>query len=75
MRSLFPLLQDDNSAPKCLVMDDATPTVKYEKKKRPLHAPNHADEHKALQNWQAKMRERKRQQGYISSECNPFNTE
>lgn len=45
----------------------AAPTLKYEKKKRTRPAGKHADESKALHNWQMKMIERKRQQGYISS--------
>lgn len=44
----------------------AAPTLKYEKKKRVRPAGKHADESKALHNWQMKMIERKRQQGYIS---------
>lgn len=47
--------------------ENTIPTVKYEKKKRGYRAPTHANENKALHNWQMKMIERKKQQGYISS--------
>ena len=46
---------------------DEVPTVKYEKKRRPRRDTTHANENNALHNWQLKMMERKRQQGYISS--------
>lgn len=46
--------------------DSSVPTVKYEKKKHVRVAPVHANENKALHNWQMKMIERKKQQGYIS---------
>jgi hypothetical protein len=47
------------------------PTLKYERKRK--FPPSYMqgiqfDESNALKNWQAKMLERKRQQGYISSE-------
>jgi len=62
------IFYQDLPAPKCHGFQTSTPTVKYERKKKGLHAPFHANESKALQNWQAKMLERKKQQGYISSE-------
>ncbi|XP_023932821.1 MYCBP-associated protein-like isoform X2 [Lingula anatina] len=45
-----------------------TPTVKYEKKKKASSHPRYqsVDETNALVNWQKKMLERKKQQGYIS---------
>ena len=44
-------------------------TVKYEREKT-SDFPKYAsvDESNALMNWQAKMRERRKQQGYLSSE-------
>ncbi|CAL1533076.1 unnamed protein product [Lymnaea stagnalis] len=42
-----------------------TPSVKYEKKKQPIRLSQ--DESNALRNWNIKMMERKRQQGYISN--------
>lgn len=46
-----------------------TPTVKYEKTKKAPKHPQYSsvDETNALMNWQKKMFERKKQQGYISS--------
>ena len=44
-----------------------TPTLKYEKKKRSREVKLSKDDNNALINWQLKMLERKRQQGYISS--------
>ncbi|GFO12288.1 mycbp-associated protein-like isoform x4, partial [Plakobranchus ocellatus] len=43
-----------------------TPTVKYEKVKRQQKAKLSRDDNNALANWQHRMMERKRQQGYIS---------
>nr|KAG5685963.1 hypothetical protein BaRGS_021386 [Batillaria attramentaria] len=46
---------------------DNKPTLKYEKKRKPVEqTPRKADENNALRNWQLRMLERKRQQGYIS---------
>ena len=48
-----------------------TPSIKFEKKTKDVYPkPREAnmDESNALKNWQMKMMERKRQQGYISSE-------
>ena len=44
-------------------------TTKYEKKKSTVQHPIQmsVDETNALKNWQQRMHERKRQQGYISS--------
>ncbi|XP_061190862.1 MYCBP-associated protein-like isoform X2 [Saccostrea echinata] len=42
------------------------PTLKYEKKRRHRPEPLQPNENNALINWQMKMMERKRQQGYIS---------
>ena len=47
--------------------ESTVPTLKYEKKKRVRTTPTHANENRALHNWQMKMIERKKQQGYISS--------
>ncbi|GFS04279.1 MYCBP-associated protein-like isoform X4 [Elysia marginata] len=44
-----------------------TPTVKYEKSKRQQKAKLSRDDNNALANWQHRMLERKRQQGYISN--------
>ncbi|XP_021346742.1 MYCBP-associated protein-like isoform X3 [Mizuhopecten yessoensis] len=55
----------DLPAPRDPGFQTSTPTVKYERKKRV--SPTHANESKALDNWQQKMRERKKQQGYISN--------
>ncbi|XP_033725528.1 MYCBP-associated protein-like isoform X2 [Pecten maximus] len=55
----------DLPAPKDPGFQTSTPTVKYERKKKVT--PVRANESKALDNWQQKMRERKKQQGYISS--------
>ncbi|XP_052073904.1 MYCBP-associated protein-like isoform X2 [Mytilus californianus] len=49
-----------------LERETSVPTLKYEKKKRVHQPPSHANENKALHNWQMKMIERKKQQGYIS---------
>ncbi|XP_063409770.1 MYCBP-associated protein-like isoform X3 [Mytilus trossulus] len=49
-----------------LERESSVPTLKYEKKKRVHQPPSHANENKALHNWQMKMIERKKQQGYIS---------
>ena len=49
-----------------------TPTVKYEKKKKTRDVKLSKDDNNALRNWQNKMIERKRQQGYISSMYIPF---
>ncbi|XP_045166517.2 MYCBP-associated protein-like isoform X4 [Mercenaria mercenaria] len=49
-------------------MQPTVPTLKYEKKKR-RHDDDqwgHSNESNALRNWQLKMLERKKQQGYIS---------
>ena len=46
--------------------------MKYEKKKHVRVAPVHANENKALHNWQMKMIERKKQQGFISSKILTF---
>ncbi|KAK3094720.1 hypothetical protein FSP39_005416 [Pinctada imbricata] len=59
----------DLPEPRGLDIQEEVPTVKYEKKQREKkerrdHA--HANENNALRNWQLKMMERKRQQGYIS---------
>lgn len=43
-----------------------TPTVKYERPKREQKAKLSRDDNNALANWQQRMLERKRQQGYIS---------
>ena len=47
------------------------PTLKYEKKRRRPDSDQwgRGVENNALRNWQAKMMERKRQQGYISSKA------
>ena len=47
----------------------STPTLKYEKKKRRYDDDQwgRSNESNALRNWQLKMMERKKQQGYISS--------
>ena len=46
-----------------------TPSVRFEKKRRRQQheETSHTDESKALRNWQLRMMERKKQQGYISS--------
>ena len=49
-------------------LQPVTPTVKYQKKRRQQHEDTaRTDESKALKNWQMRMLERKKQQGYISS--------
>lgn len=50
-------------------IQSTVPTLKYEKKKRGVGTQQDArnTESNALRNWQMKMLERKRQQGYISS--------
>ena len=54
--------------PKAGDIEDDIPTVKYEKKpKEEKTYQKQANENNALLNWQKKMRERKIQQGYISS--------
>ena len=47
-----------------------TPSVRFEKRPRQQHEGTaRTDESKALKNWQMRMMERKKQQGYISSKC------
>ena len=47
-----------------------TPSVRFEKRPWQQHEGTaRTDESKALKNWQMRMMERKKQQGYISSKC------
>lgn len=57
----FPALRKDDMQP-------MVPTLKYEKKKRSYEEDQfgRSNESNALRNWQLKMLERKKQQGYIS---------
>ncbi|XP_019630587.1 PREDICTED: MYCBP-associated protein-like [Branchiostoma belcheri] len=62
--------EEDEVLPPGINLDMTTatsPSIKYEKKKKQRRARKPADdESNALRNWENKMRERKRQQGFIS---------